>query len=76
MPGTRDGKELGHEVEQENNQRIDEQEAEAEKAQHPEQEEIREAQSYEPQTEEEPTAERVRAGHSARGQRGTPPEKP
>ena len=49
MPGTRDGQELGHEAEQENNERLDEQEAEARKAEHPDQDDVREAQRYEPQ---------------------------
>ena len=44
MPGTRDGRELGHEAEQENNERLDEQEAEARKAEHPDQDDVREAQ--------------------------------
>ena len=75
MPGTRDGRELGHEAEQENNQRIDEQEEEIRKAQRYEQDETREAQSYEPAN-REPTAERVRADRAVRGERGAPPERP
>ena len=82
MPGTRNGQELGHEAEQENNQRLDEQEAEINKAQRLEQEETREAQSYEPEDREakssggEVTAERVRADRAARSERGAPPEQP
>lgn len=76
MPGTRDGRELGQEAEHENNQRLDEREAEIEKAQRLEQDEIREARSYEPPEEGEPTAARVRVDRAVKSERGAPPERP